>query len=302
MFNLLKALKRIIERKVVNIQPLRADISAGDTIIPVRSAKRFEEENGQVAIYRDGEQYGEPHSIYRIIDYHTIELEEPVAEDYSSSVGLVQNLIGGENWVRAIYVGDPPVIGRYPAITIAGVNKSNEWMTIDSTKDRFNVDISVYIEAGDYEKGYEYVLNLTKSIEETLFNNFYPLVDPFCTTTLLEDVSDTDTVIRVENDRMDIMRRFLWFWLENDQHTQFSSPARYRDNGVIELRTPIGVAFSAGDDVIFPARHFFDTRPESTDFGNVVKGESLLWGSRIHYFAVEEKLRHNPFYEALNRR
>ena len=223
----------------------------------------------------------------------------PVAENYSTSVTKVQNLVDGGMWVHGIYIGDPPVIGRYPAITIFGGSRKSEWLTIDSTSERFDVDISVYIESAFYDTSVEYVYKLTKSIERTLFNNFYPLVEPYCSTVLTEDVTATDTVIRVEDD--DINREFAWFFLESEKYTRHASPKCYLANGVIELKFPLGVEFSAGDYVIFPGRHFYDTRAESTEYGSVVKN-SLLWGSRISYFATEMVDRSDPFYEPMSRR
>ncbi len=200
--------------------------------------------------------------------------------------------------MRYIHWGDPPVIGRYPAITISGKSRSSEWLTLESTTERFDVDISCYIQAASYDKMHEYITKLTTLIETTLFFNIYPLVAPFSTTTLVEDVTKTDTIIRVADD--DLNRQFLWFFLENDKYTRNVSPKSYLENGVIELRFPIGVPFSAGDDVILPGRHFYDTRPQGTDYGNFAK-ESLLWGTRISYFAEEEVLRPHKFYEPLNR-
>jgi len=57
MYDLLVSLQKIVERKVVNIQTIREDISAGETMIPVKSAKRFET-CSEVVFYRDGEADG----------------------------------------------------------------------------------------------------------------------------------------------------------------------------------------------------------------------------------------------------
>ena len=297
MYNLLQSIKKIIDRKVVNIQTFRQNISAGDTVVSVKSAKRFMPYS-DIVFFREGEDEGEVNKIASIDDWKTITLENPVAENYNTNTGRITNMIYGGQWVNGVYIGDPPVIPRYPAITVYGESRSSEWLTLDSTRERFQIAISVYIENAHYDDGYEYVLKLTTDIERALFHNFYPLVLPYCTTVLLEDVSETDTVIRIEHD--DLNRYFKWFFIENDQYTRNASPRRYLDNGVVELNFPIGVPFSAGDDVIFPGRHFYDTRAESTEYGNVVKN-SLLWGSRISYFAVEEVLRPNNFYEAIYR-
>lgn len=297
MLELLRSLKKIIERKVVNIQTIRSNLSVGDTTIPVKSAKRFEP-CSEIVIYRDGEEDGELHTIDSIVDYRTITVTEPVLENYSTSNTKVQNLINGNNWIRGVYIGDPPVIPRYPAITIYGNSRSSEWLTLESTSEKYDVSISVYIEAAFYDKGFEYVLNLTKAIERTLYFNMYPLTNPFYTTVLTNDVSDTDTVIRVEDDTLNQL--IAWFFIENDKYTKHAKPKCYLGNGVIELVAPIGVPFSAGDEVIFPGRHFYECRPQSTEYGNIVKN-SLLWGSRISYFATEEALRPRLFYEPINR-
>lgn len=297
MLELLRSLKRIIEKKVVNIQTIRTDLSVGDTIIPVKSAKRFDP-CSQVVIYREGEDDGEIHTIDHIVDYHTITLQEPLLENYSLSNTKVQNVIEGVNWIRGIYIGDPPVIPRYPAITIYGNSRSSEWITLQSTSEKFDVSISVYIEAAFYDKGHEYVLKLTKMIEDTLYANLYPLTNPFFTSILTADVSEFDTVIRMEDD--DLHKSFAWFFLENEKYTKHAKPKEYLGSGVVELTAPMGVPFSAGDEVIFPGRHFYDARPQSTEYGSVVKN-SLLWGSRISYFAISEHLIPNKFFQPLNR-
>lgn len=296
MYNLLKALKSVIERKVVNIQTIRSNVSAGDTTIPVKSAKRFEP-CAEIIFYRDGEDDGEIHTIDSIVDYHTITLAEPLLEDYSTTNTHVQNLVQG-NWMHAIYIGDPPVIPQFPAITIYGNSRNSEWLTLESLTEQYDVSISVYIQTEFYDQGYEYVLNLTKEIENALYFSMYPLSEPYFTTVLTEDVADTDTIIRVEDD--DLNRQFLWFFLENDKYTRHVSPLEYKGNGVIELRAPVGAAFSAGDSVIYPGRHFYDTRPQSTEYGSVVKN-SLLWGSRISYFAKQERLINTKFFTPIDR-
>lgn len=297
MYDLLSALKTIISRKVANIQTLRTDAARGDTVLSLQNAKRFEPCQ-EIVIYREGEEEGEIHEIERTIDYKTIELKESVSEDYSTSNTKVQALLNGKQWIRGIYIGDPPVIPQYPAITIFGSGKSTEWLTIHSTSEKYLVEISVYAQAADYSQSVENVYKITKSIERTLFYNIYPLVQPFFSTTLLEDVEETDTVIRVEDNS--IMRNFVWFFVENDKYTRYAKPKTYYSNGVIDLAVPLMAPFSAGDDVIFPGRHMYDTRPESTSYGNFVKN-SLLWGSRISYYAIEEVLRPDKMMYPLNR-
>ena len=298
MYHLLSALKRIIERKVCNIQTLRTNVLAGATSIPIVSAKRFQPAQ-EVVIYRNGEDDGELNTIKCVTDYQTIELLNPIGEDYATSNTRIQNLIEGGQWMRGIYIGDPPVIPRYPAITIHGDSISSEWLTLDSTSERYEVSISVYIEASHYEKSYEYVLKLTDQIRTTLFYNFYPLVSPYWTTVLAADVNAEDTVIRVTNDS-DLNQNISWFFLESEKYTRNVSPSCYLGNNVIELRFPPGVPFSAGDEVIVPGRHFYDTRPNTINFGNIVKN-TLLYGSRISYYAVEEVWRPDNYFETIDK-
>ena len=296
MYALLNTLRKLIDRQVANTQTLRQSAQVGDTMLYLQNAKFFEACE-KIAVYRDGEEDGELHTIKRVISWNQIELEVPLSEAYTTANTRVTKTIEGD-WVRGVYIGDPQVIPRYPAITIAPSSRSSEWLTIESTSERHELEISIYTEYSYQEKSIQINLELTKLIERGLYFSFYPLVERYCTTFLTEDVDRNDTIIRVDDDNLN--RQFVWFFIESDQHTRPTKPKEYRDNGVIELTMPIGENFSAGDEVIFPGRHFYDSRPESTNFGTAEKG-TLLYASRINYFAIEERLRPNPYYLPINK-
>jgi len=67
---------------------------------------------------------------------------------------------------------------------------------------------------------------------------------------------------------------------------------------VYELILPVGANFSAGDSVIRPHRHIYNTLPHSTKYGTVNK-ETMLKAAVISYRAQEEVRRFTPFLDPL---
>lgn len=297
MLEVLKAIKKIIEKRIVNIQPLTIAAPIGATQLTVQNAKRFNC-GDEIVIYPDGSQVAEKCTLIKAIDWHTLLLESPLKSNHE--IGEKVQVVFNNQWVKGVYIGDPQVIPQYPAVTVDMSGTSDDWITLNSITRQFNVDITVYTTSDNYERNYEYMLKLASQLQDTLYKNFYPLVEPFALTYLTEDVEENDTLIRVEND--DLIREFAWFWIENDRYTRHFKPKKYLGNGVIELVQPTEVPFLAGDEVIFPTRHIYDTRTTSIDTGRVVKGESgFLNAARISYFGKEERLIPNPYFLPLNR-
>jgi len=296
MLPVLQAIKKVIERRVINIQPLAVVANQGATTITVQSAKRFNC-GDKIVIYSSGSTTGEIATVVMATDYRTLLLENPLSRAHPVGDN-VQVLINDQWFKGGVYIGDPAVIPVFPAITVALGSVSNDWITLNSLGREFRIDISVYTETSFYERNYAYMLKLATDISDTLFKTMYPLVS-YKMTTLVEDVSETDTLIKVADSTL--LQQFAWFWLENYQFTSHAKPRRYlTDNQTIELVNPIGNAFHVGDDVIFPTRHFYDSRVTEIELGTVVK-ECTLACSRLSYFAKEEVLIPDPFFLPLNR-
>ena len=99
--------------------------------------------------------------------------------------------------IQRIYVGDPDNIPKLPAITVNPTNKQSSWLTIDSTKEVYNMKITVYTEDAQQEEAFRMLMRVIKCAEKGLKNNICPLVAPYETTTLISDIAAGDYFIKV---------------------------------------------------------------------------------------------------------
>ncbi len=299
MLQLQEAIKKIIERYIVNIVPFAEAIPARSTIIPILSSGRFNNCD-QVIIYNQ-EVFGatgEIRTISCIPDRNTIELDIALIDAYPVGTSFVQKLVGGQ-YVQGIYLGEPAKISHYPAITINATDKDNEWFTLSSTSETFQIDISIIVEAADYEASYRLMHTYAKQIETALFRSLYPLAEPFDTAILAQPVGPTDTVIRV-TDFQDLVNHLTGYvFLESWDNLRSNRIKQILDAGVFELAMPIGGNFAAGDKVIQPGRHFYNAFPRGIKFGTINQESVVLKAAVISYMAQEEVKRPTVFRDGL---
>lgn len=294
------AIRRIIERFIAKIVPLTADASIGDTTLTLQSTRRFVRRE-HIVVYSTGTGEGEVHEVTDIVNSTTMTIGTPLVANHAASDSYVQKLLGFEagnqQFLNGIYIGDPSVIMSYPAITIDAKSESVEWMTLESTRHTYEIDITVYVLAADFESQYDMMHAWVKAIKNSLFRSFYPLVDPYTLTTLAEDVTPGDTLIKItDEDLASCMGG--WIWLENYDFLRWNKVIGSLGNGVLELSVPIDREFEAGDNIIRPRRHIFNTLPRGIQYGTVNK-ESMLKAAVISYTADEEIRRYTPFIDPL---
>lgn len=301
MLQLQEAIKKIIERYIITTVPFSEAISAEQTTIPVRSSGRFQKCD-YVVVYSqalfDATGEGEVRQISCIPDANTIVLDTPLIDAYPADTSFVQKLVEGR-FIKGIYFGDPAKISHYPAFTINAVEKSNEWFTLESTSETFQIDITLFVEAADYEESYRMMHAYAKRIERALFRSLYPLAEPFDTAILAEDVGPTDNIIRV-TDFQDLVNHLTGFvFLESWDSLRSNRIKQILDAGVFELAMPIGSNFSAGDTVIQPGRHFYNAFPRGIKFGTINQESTVFKAAVISYMAQEEVKRFQPFLDPL---
>ena len=180
MLDIQKAIKKVIERFVVNMIPLQAPAVAGSTTVQVDTTRRFCPGDAVVVYNKPSalvQAEGEVHIIDGITDRTTMELETSLVSNFATANSFVEKLIGFESgneaFLEAVYIGDPAVIPRYPAITIDAKTRTSEWLTLESTSEQFDIDISVYVQASDFESQYELMHAYVQGIEKALFRSFY---------------------------------------------------------------------------------------------------------------------------------
>lgn len=301
-FELQKAIRKIIARFIAKIVPLTSDASIGDTVINVESSRRFRC-GEQIVLYNDSDDMGVCFTIADVPSKTQIELDEALEYDFPASTSKVQKLIGVDEdrsnaqFLRAIYLGDPAVISHFPAITINVVSRNSEWLTLESTSETYEIDITIYVTAADYEAQYELMHAYVEAIEAALFRSFYPLVDPYHLTTLVENIEIGDTLIRVADENL-LQCLGGWIWIESNDYLRHNKVVESLGNGVYRLALPVDRDFDAGDKIIRPLKHIYNALPRSTQYGTINK-DGMLKAAVISYTASEEVRRHVPFVDPL---
>lgn len=305
MLDILKSLKKIIERFIVSMIPLLEPASIGDTTVKILSTRRFCV-GDHIVVYHKSEpsvqSEGEVHTIVGIIDRNTIEIDSPLVGNYALQNSYVEKLLGFETgnqqFLEAVYIGEPEVIPRFPAITVNANSRSSSWLTLESTSEQYDIDITVYVTAADYESQYELMHTYVKHIESALFRSFFPLVEPYEVAVLSENVEPNDTSVKVNDTNLLVCPQLSWIWFESVDFLRPNRIKRILSSDVFELQFPVGREFSAGDLIIRPHRHIYNTLPHSTQYGTVNKN-GMLRAAKISYRAQEEVRRYIPYIDSL---
>jgi len=296
--DILDALRRIVSRWVETLTPITEDVAPGQTLITVASSRRFRR-GDEVMI--EAPLDGEPNLVVEeIVDDTHIRLATPVFNTWSVSESpSLRKLINGR-FVQGIYIGDPDVIPVLPAIVINGTTLDSEWMTLDSTKETFNIELSVYIEESSQEEGYRFLLRIVNVIREGLKRNIFPLVNDFDSTSVTADILPGDRFIKVADSSIfntvltDTSSPFpriadARLILENRFISEETRVQNIIDETTIEIAPAACQEFLAANNVIAinPKRFIYNSWPRNINFGKISKG-SLMQAAVINWFAEEE--------------
>lgn len=292
-----KAYRKIIARYIVNERNVTAALSAGSTIIPVESARRFT--SGEKIVVFDPVSYrGEIAVIDYLPDRHNIVVESGLQSAWPSSA-VVRKLLGYESgveqYIQGIYLGDPAVISHFPAITINIKSRSSEWLTLESTKETYNIDITIFVQGAQYDQQYEMMHAYVDAIERALYRSLYPLVEPYFAYPLLYPVGKEDYIFQIDGPDF-VCGSMLFF--ESLDHLIPNMISQNLGNGVYRTRIPMCQDFDAGDKVIWPRRHIFNSMPQGTQYGTINKG-TMLKAAVISVVCEEEVRRFAPYIDPL---
>jgi len=298
MEDILDGLRRIVSRWVETVTPIETDVYSGDTLISVASSKRFQE-GDEVMIESPLE--GEPNLVVEeIVDKTTIKLATPVFNEWTTDQNIVlRKLINGQ-FIEGIYIGDPEVIPKYPAISINGNTIDSEWMTLGSTKERYDFELGIYVEAANYEDSYRFLQRMVKTIREGLKRNFYPLINDYETTSIGADIISGDEVIKVADSSIfntQLTDTSGGYPRKSDARAIIEDRWYSEETRVQEILSETTVAirpnacrnYDVEDNAVLiaPHRFIFNTWPSNTQIGKVSKGGTLLQGAVIRWFAEE---------------
>lgn len=300
MLDILRAIKLIIERFIINVNQLTDPASSGDTSISLPSTRRFRYGDCVVIYKKDSDEQlpdAEVHNVIEVCEKELV-LDTPLVDDYDPSNSYVEKLVNNQASLDAVYIGEPDVIMKFPAITINGKSRSSEWLTLESTKETYQIDITVYVEASHYEDQIELMYRYVKQIEDSLFRSLYPLVQPYNIASLVEPVSASDTLVKVDNPNAFLCKGASWVFLESYDFLRHNMIVGDLGNGTFNLQFPAGSDFAAGDKLIMPLRHMFNALPRGTQYGTVNKG-TMLKAAVISYECSEEVWRRTPYIDPL---
>lgn len=287
MEEVLDGVRRIVHKWVNTVTRLTANAAVGDTQLTVRSTRRFQ--IGDEVMLHDATIYETGLSVVQVIDDTTIVLASPILNNWTVGQNSVLQKTINEQFIQGIYIGDPDVIPMYPAITINGISRASEWMTIESTKERYELEISVFVREATHEAGYRFLMALTDTIQLGLKRNIWPLAYDYDVLSLSENIVAGDHNIRLNNrDQLYGWRRII---IEDETESQENWIDRiYTEDTVsVHLVDAVCSSFStANTSIVVPHRFLYNSWPADIDYGKIHKGE-LLRASVIHWFAEEEE-------------
>jgi len=295
MEEVLDSVRRIVHKWVKTSTTIELNVDRGDTVICVKNSRRFNV--GDQVMLKNSTIY-ETALVIESIDKvaNLITLTAPALNDWTIAENTVLIKTISEQFVQGIYIGEPDVLSLFPAITVNGVSRSSEWMTLESTKERYQIDLTVYVKASTHEKGYRFLLNITDEIQKGLKRNITPLVNDYDITSLTQDIQAGDTTIYVAdrslfNNNRRVMIEDLYESHENWVTTWFTE-AEDPSQGALVLADCVPYAFSASDTtIVIPNRFIYNSWPDNVEYGSIHKGE-LLKAAKISWFAEEEEMQH----------
>jgi len=174
MLDLLEAVKTTIEKFIIGRVTVTSDLAVGQTTIPVNTSRRFVEDDHIVIFQQPTENNpttAEKKIITSIPDSTSIVIDEPLTTPYQNAT--IERQVYNHH-VNGVYLGNPPTIPSYPAITIEAITKNNEWSTLGCTSETFPESID-YIDASDGNTPLK-AARLTYSCTEEVLRQ--PDVDP----------------------------------------------------------------------------------------------------------------------------
>jgi hypothetical protein len=294
MAEILDSVRRIIYKWVNTSSRINLNVTRGDTVISVQDSRRFNP--GDQVMLKNSTVY-ETALIVDCVDTDAmlVTLTTPVLNDWTIAENTVLIKTINEQFVQGIYIGDPDVISRFPAITVNGLSRSSEWLTLESTKERYQIEVTIYVKESTHEEGYRFLMEMTDVIQRGLKYNIMPLVSEYNLTSLARDITKGDLTIYIDNrSLLDSYRRIIiedpfetqevWVTALYDQEDDPSQQAaRLSDCAFWDFN-------ASNTTIIVPTKHVYNSWPDNIEYGSIHKGE-LLKAAKISWFAEEEEMQ-----------
>jgi hypothetical protein len=295
--DIVDSIRRIVSRWVITTTTLTESASAGDTIITVDNTLRFHK--GDEIVLRDALQQTEPEPgllyVQSVIDDTHLELTEPLqlAWPLVNGPSIFKSIKG--QYVKAVYTPEPAVIPQFPAVTVTGQSRSSEWLTTRGTKERYNIEIGVFVEDATMEDGYRFLCRLTDLIQEGLKRNVYPLVNDYDLIALTADMQPLDDYIKVAD--TSLLECFDRILIETKYRIFESQIVEIVDGNTIRIFPTSDALYKVSDGatLIRCHRFIYNSWPAEINYGQIAKG-SLLRAASISFFAEEFEVQFRGSY------
>jgi hypothetical protein len=287
MLALLDGIRRNLQHWVLTTEPLKSNARHGDTTLNVRSTRRFKP-GDQFLIRNANEDTENFLTVDTIIDDTHLTITDPLTLSWTvaESAAMVRTFHGGQ-FFKAIHLGEPDTIrlDELPCITVWGTGQNSEMMAIRTTKERYSIEIGIFVADATLEDGVRLLLESTKLIQRGLKRNLYPLVEDYDTSVLFADAAKGDDYIKVADTSMLQNRQIIL--LENDLDVQEFMIKCIVDSHTVQLQGFTDRPYlRSNTTVILPNRFIYNSWPADTKFDKIHKG-TLMKAAVINYFAEE---------------
>ncbi len=300
-------IRRIIMRWVITRTDLIADANAGDTSISVNSTRRFRV-GEQFVIHNDEEFVENDLHVLEVVDKNTIRLADGAgnvkALKWSWPMSAGAHVVKSFNGmiVKAVFFGEPDIIdlGELPAISVSPSKSNSEFFTFRATKEKHNLEITVYVSGTTQEEGDRLLVSLVDVIQYGLKRNFYPLLDDYKTCTITAPIAIGDEFIKIGTGDIPIFGTEIvghagqytmvgsnQIIIEDQHNIHVNSIHSICSDGTLRLHQVVDFDFTVDDAIIIkPNRLPFNSWPTDITFGKIKKG-TLLKAATISYFVEE---------------
>lgn len=293
MEQVLDSVRRIVAKWTSNSTPLRSNASPGTTVLEVENAIRFVS-GDEVAIHSNSKGAETYLIVDEILDTTHLSLVTPTQIDWTTSENAILTRTFYGQFIQAVYIGEPDPIFKFPAITINAVSRESEWMTLDSTRETYNLEINVYVQSGSQEDTYRFLMRMVDVIQTGLKRNVMPLVGPYSVTSASHDIASNDVYLRVDDSSIfnhdgELFPRAI---VEDKYKAEELMLEEITDATTIKLVIPVCYDYLVADDakVISPQSFIYNSWPESIEYGTIFKG-TLLKAAKISWMCQQEKLQ-----------
>lgn len=290
MEEVLDSVRRIVARWTATNAPLISDAPSGSTVVNVNTTKRFRE--GDEVLIRNSQSAETPIYIKSIVDTTHLELSSPLKYSWSVSDNAIVQKTFYQHFMQHVYLGEPENIPRFPAITIAATSRESEWLTLDSTRETYNLKLTIFVEEDNQEDAYRYLMRVTDIIQKGLKNNIFPLVGSYQTTSLAADVDAGDIYIKVPDTSIFTIPSKHRIIIEDLYKAEENRIESIIDSNTLKLTDPIVACYKVADSakIINVTRFIYNSWPRSIDYGTIFKG-TMLKAATIQWFAWEEEIQ-----------